>query len=36
MIMTGVYRERVAPNRAGTGRDKMISYEAAPGKIAHV
>ncbi|PYV34753.1 MAG: transcriptional initiation protein Tat [Acidobacteria bacterium] len=31
MIMTGVYRERVDPARGGTGPDKMISYEAAPG-----
>jgi len=31
VIMTGVYRERVAPRRGGTGPDKMISYEAAPG-----
>ncbi|MGA2607413.1 MAG: right-handed parallel beta-helix repeat-containing protein [Terriglobia bacterium] len=31
VIMTGVYRERVAPLRGGSGPDKMISYEAAPG-----
>ena len=31
VIMTGVYRERVDPARGGTGPDKMISYEAAPG-----
>jgi hypothetical protein len=31
VIMGGVYRERVAPARGGTGADKMISYEAAPG-----
>lgn len=31
VIMTGVYRERVAPPRGGTGPDAMISYEAAPG-----
>ena len=31
VIMTGVYRERVVPKRGGTGPDKMISYEAAPG-----
>src|SRR5689334_12048058 len=31
IIMTGVYRERVDPARGGTGPDKMISYEAAPG-----
>lgn len=31
VIMSGVYRERVAPARGGTGPDTMISYEAAPG-----
>jgi len=31
VIMAGVYRERVAPARGGTGAGKMISYEAAPG-----
>jgi hypothetical protein len=31
VIMTGVYRECVIPGRGGTGPDKMISYEAAPG-----
>lgn len=31
LVMTGVYRERVDPARGGTGPDKMISYEAAPG-----
>jgi hypothetical protein len=31
VIMTGVYRERVDPARGGTGPDKVISYEAAPG-----
>ena len=31
VIMTGVYRERVAPRHGGGGPDKMISYEAAPG-----
>jgi hypothetical protein len=31
VIMTGVYRERVDPARSGTGPDKVISYEAAPG-----
>jgi len=31
VIMTGVYRERIDPLRGGTGPDKMISYEAAPG-----
>src|SRR5206468_7163704 len=27
----GVYRERIAPARGGTGPDGIISYEAAPG-----
>src|SRR5437879_449647 len=31
VIMTGVYRESIAPRHGGTGPDKMISYEAAPG-----
>jgi Right handed beta helix region len=31
VIMTGVYRERVDPAHGGTGPDKMISYEEAPG-----
>src|SRR4030067_939023 len=31
VIMTGVYRERIDPARGGTGPDKMISYESAPG-----
>jgi hypothetical protein len=31
VIATGVYRERVDPARGGTGPDKIISYEAAPG-----
>jgi len=31
LIMSGVYRERIDPARGGTGPDKMISYEAAPG-----
>ena len=31
VIMAGVYRERVSPARGGTGADRMISYEAAPG-----
>ncbi len=30
-IMAGVYRERIDPARGGSGPDKMISYEAAPG-----
>jgi hypothetical protein len=31
VIREGVYRERVDPARGGTGPDRMISYEAAPG-----
>ncbi len=31
VIMSGVYREFVDPRRGGTGPDKMISYESAPG-----
>ncbi len=31
VIAEGVYREMVRPARGGTGPDKMISYEAAPG-----
>ena len=31
VIMMGVYRERIDPARGGTGPDKMIGYEAAPG-----
>ena len=31
VINTGAYRERVVPARGGTGPEKMISYEAAPG-----
>ncbi len=31
VIMRGVYRERIDPARGGTGPDKLISYEAAPG-----
>ena len=31
VIMSGVYRERIDPARGGSGPDKMISYEAAPG-----
>jgi len=31
VIMTGVYRERVDPARGGSGPDRLISYEAAPG-----
>ena len=31
VIASGVYRECVRPMRSGTGPDRMISYEAAPG-----
>jgi len=31
VIAGGVYRESIHPARGGTGPDKMISYEAAPG-----
>ena len=31
VIMAGVYREHVDPARGGSGPDRMISYEAAPG-----
>ncbi|MFN8008443.1 MAG: right-handed parallel beta-helix repeat-containing protein [Terriglobia bacterium] len=31
VIQTGVYREWVNPLRGGSGADKLISYEAAPG-----
>ena len=31
VIAGGVYRESVRPARGGTGPDRMISYEAAPG-----
>jgi hypothetical protein len=31
VIAAGVYRECIRPARGGTGPDKMISYEAAPG-----
>jgi hypothetical protein len=31
LIKTGVYRERVTPARGGSGPERMISYEAAPG-----
>ena len=31
VIMSGIYREFVNPKRGGSGPDKMISYEAAPG-----
>ena len=32
IVHEGVYREWVKPERGGTGPDKMISYEAAPGE----
>ncbi len=32
LIYSGVYRETIFPKNGGTGTDKMISYEAAPGE----
>ena len=32
VIHAGTYRERVRPARGGTGPDRMIGYEAAPGE----
>lgn len=32
VIHAGTYRERVCPARGGSGPDRMISYEAAPGE----
>lgn len=31
VVASGVYRERVAPARGGSGPERLISYEAAPG-----
>jgi len=36
VIASGTYRECVRPVRGGTGPDKMISYEAAPGATVFV
>jgi Right handed beta helix region len=36
VIAAGVYRECVRPARGGSGPDKMISYEAAPGAAVFV
>jgi hypothetical protein len=36
IIAAGTYRECVRPARGGTGPDKMISYEAAPGAVVIV
>ena len=36
LIKTGVYREWIRPRRGGTGTDKMISFEAAPGAKATI
>ena len=36
VIAAGVYRECIRPARGGTGPDKMISYEAAPGAAVFV
>jgi hypothetical protein len=32
VVHAGIYRECVAPQRGGTGPDRMIAYEAAPGE----
>lgn len=36
VIASGIYRERVSPARGGSGPDKMISYEAAPGATVYI
>ena len=36
VIAEGIYRELVSPARGGSGPDKMISYEAAPGAKVEV
>ncbi|MEO8018827.1 MAG: right-handed parallel beta-helix repeat-containing protein [Pseudomonadota bacterium] len=36
VIAAGVYRECIRPARGGSGPDKMISYEAAPGAAVYV
>ena len=36
VIAAGTYRECVRPARGGTGPDRMISYEAAPGAVVVV
>ena len=36
VIASGTYRECVRPERGGTGADKMISYEAAPGAKVYI
>jgi hypothetical protein len=36
VIAAGTYRECVRPARGGTGPDRMISYEAAPGAVVIV
>jgi hypothetical protein len=36
VIASGTYRECVRPARGGTGPDRMISYEAAPGAVVIV
>ena len=36
VIAAGTYRECVRPERGGTGADKMISYEAAPGAKVYI
>jgi hypothetical protein len=36
VIEAGIYRECIRPARGGSGPDKMISYEAAPGAVVTV
>jgi hypothetical protein len=36
VIAAGIYRECIRPARGGSGPDKMISYEAAPGAVVIV
>lgn len=36
VIASGTYRECVRPARGGSGADKMISYEAAPGAKVYI
>lgn len=36
VIASGIYRERVSPAHGGSGPDKMISYEAAPGATVFI
>lgn len=36
VIASGIYRECVRPMRGGSGPDRLISYEAAPGAKVHI